>query len=115
MSGVASSASSDAARASGGSSDGIDLAAERRDLDRLRPELDVREPEAAADDPAVAEELLDLVRMRRRADVEILRPPAEQQIAHAAADQIRDEIVFVQPVQDLEGVGIDVATRDRML
>ena len=55
------------------SSPGRDLAAERRDLDHLRAELDVREPEAAADDPAVAEQLLDLIRMRRRADVEILR------------------------------------------
>ena len=79
------------------------------------PELDVREAEPAADDPAVAEELLDLVGMRRGADVEILRPPAEQQVADAAADEIGGVIVLVQPVQDLEGVGIDVATRDRVL
>ena len=79
------------------------------------PELDVGQPEPPADDPAVAEELLDLVRMRRRADVEILRPAAEQQVAHAAADQIGDVVVLVQPVQDLEGVGIDVAAGDRVL
>jgi len=43
---------------------GIDLPPERGDFDRLRSELDVRETEAASDNPAVAEELLDLVRMR---------------------------------------------------
>ena len=38
---------------------------ERRDLDRLGAELDVRQPEPAADDPAVPEQLLDLVRDAR--------------------------------------------------
>ena len=90
----------------------IDLAAERRDLDRLGAELDVGEPEAPADDPAVAEELLDLVGVRRRADVEVLRPPVQQQVADAAADEIRDVVVFVQPIQDFERVRIDVAARD---
>ena len=90
----------------------IDLPPEGRDLDRLRAELDVREAEAAADDPAVAKQLLDLVRMRRRADVEILRPPVQQQVADAAADQVRDVVVFVQPIQDFERAGIDVAARN---
>jgi len=94
---------------------GIDLTPECRDLDRLRAELDVREPEAAPDDPAVAEELLDLMRMRRGADVEVLRAPAEQQIANAAADQVRDVMMFVQTVEDLECIGVDVAARDRMI
>ncbi len=40
------------------------LAPERGDLDDLGAELDVREPEPPADDPAVPEELLDLRRMR---------------------------------------------------
>ena len=81
---------------SGVSSVRVDLPAERRDLDRLRAELDVREPEAPPDDPAVAEQLLDLVRMRRGADVEVLRPAAEQQVADAAADEVRDVVVLVQ-------------------
>ena len=93
----------------------IDLAAERRHLDRLGSELDVGEAEAAADDPAVAEELLDLVGMGRRPDIEVLGAAAEQEVPDAAADQIRRISVFVQPVQDLEGVGINVATRDRVL
>ena len=88
----------------------VDLPAERRDLDGLRAELDVGQPEAAADDPAVAKELLDLVRVRGRPDVEVLRPAVEQQIPHAPAHQIRDVVVLVEPVEDLESVGIDLAT-----
>ena len=52
------------------------LPPERGDLDHLRAELHVRQPEAPADDPAVSEELLHLVRMRGGADVEILRRAA---------------------------------------
>ena len=87
-----------------------DLAAERGDLDRLGAELHVREPEAAADDPAVAEEPLDLVRMRGGADVEVLRPAPEQQVADAAADEVGDVVELPQPVEDLQGVGVDVAS-----
>ena len=94
---------------------GRHLPAERRDLDHLGAELDVRQPEAPADDPAVAEELLDLIGVRRRPDVEILGAPAEQQIADAAADEIGDVIELAQPVENLERIGIDVAARDRVL
>ena len=73
------------------------------------------EPEPPADDPAVAEQLLDLVRMRRRADVEILGSPTEQEIAHTPAHQIRDVLMLVQPVENFEGVGIDLAPRHRVL
>ena len=66
----------------------VQLTPEGRDLDRLRAESDVRQAETPADDPAVPEQPLDLVRMRRGADVEVLRPAAEQQIAHAATDEV---------------------------
>ena len=89
-----------------------DVPSERGDLDGFRSELHVREAEAPADDPAVAEKFLDLVRMRRRPDVEVLGPALQQQVADAAAHQVRDVIVFVQPIQDFERVGIDVATRN---
>ena len=107
-----SSAAAAAASISGVSSDARHVPAERRDFDRLVAELHVRQPEAAADDPAVAKELLDLVRMRRGADVEILRPAVQQQVAHAPADQVRDVIVFVKPIQNFERVGVDVAARN---
>ena len=57
--------------------------AERRDLDDLVAEAHVREVEAAPDQPAVAEELADLLGVRVGRDVEILRAHAEQQVAHA--------------------------------
>ena len=43
--------------------------------------------EAPADDPAVPEQPLDLIRMRVRADVEILRLAPEHQVADAAPDE----------------------------
>ena len=90
------------------------LAAEGRDLDRLRPEPHVRQAEAPADDPAVLEERLDLVGMRRRADVEVLRAPAEQQVADAAADEIRDVAVLMEAIEDFERVGIDLRSGERV-
>jgi len=50
-----------------------DLPPERGDLDHLRAEADVRQAEAASDDEAVPEQLLDLIRVRVGADVEIFR------------------------------------------
>ena len=86
-----------------------DLTTERGDLDDLLAEPDVCQSETAADDPAVAEELFDLIGMRRRADVEIFRPAAQQQIADAAADQIRSVVELAKPIQDFERIRIDVA------
>ncbi len=99
----------------GGQFRGAHQATERGDFDRLRPEADVGQPETASDDPAVPEEPLDLVRMRRGADVEVLRTPAEQQIAHAAADEVGDVFVLVQPVEDFQRVGVDLAAGERVL
>ena len=58
---------------------------------------------------------LHLVRVRGRTDVEVLRPPAEEQVADAAAHQVGDVVELSQPVEHLEGVGIDIAPRDRVL
>ena len=52
--------------------------------------------------------------MRVGADVEVLRPAAEQQVADAAADQIGDVVVLLQPIQDPQRVRIDVPARDRV-
>src|SRR3954454_9626418 len=94
---------------------GRDLPTERRHLDRLRSKLHVREPETTADDPAIAKELLDLMRMRGGADVEVFGTTLEQQIANAAAYQVRNVVMFVKPIQNFERVGIDVAARDCVL
>ena len=53
--------------------------------------------------------------MRRGADVEVLRAPAEKQVAHAAADEIRDVIALAQPVEHLQCVGVNIAPRERVL
>ena len=64
------------------------LTPERRDLNRLLTELDVRESETTADNPAVSKESLDFPGVRRRANVEVLRAPGQQQITNAASDEI---------------------------
>ena len=94
---------------------GQDVAAERRHFDVLVAEAYMRETKPAADDPAVAEELLDLIGMRVGADVEILRPALEQQIAHAAADEVRDVVELLQSVEHFQRIGIDVPARNRVL
>ena len=95
---------------------GVGIAPEGRDLDDLAVvEVHVDQPEAPADDPRVAEQPADLVRLRVRADVEVLRLAAEHQVAHAPPDQVRHVAGVVQPVEDLEGVGGYVSSGDRML
>jgi hypothetical protein len=89
--------------------------AKRRDFDDFVAEAHMREMEAAADQPAVAEQLLDLVGMRVGRDVEVLRMQAEQQIAHGAADQKGLKTGVAQPVKHFERVGRNVRARDRML
>ena len=103
-----------AASISGVSSLRLDQPPERGDLDRLGPELDVGESKPPSDDPAVAKELLDLMRVRGRADVEVLGPASEEQVAHAAADQVGDVVVLVELIEDFEGTGIDVSARNRV-
>ena len=68
----------------------------------------MREAEATTDDPAVPEEFLDLVGMRGRADVEVFRLAGQQQIANAASDEIRGITRLLKPVQDLQGIGVDI-------
>jgi hypothetical protein len=93
----------------------LDLPAEGRDLDDFLAELDMGQPKSAADDPAVPEQLLDLIRMRGRADVEVLGSAAEQEVAHAAADQVSNVVRLTQPIQNFEGVRVDVTARERVL
>jgi hypothetical protein len=87
---------------------GQDAAAKRGHFDGLVAEADVREAEAAADYPAVSEQLLDLIRMRVGADVEVLRLTSEEKIAHAATDEVGGIVELLQAVKNLEGVRIDV-------
>ncbi len=71
------------------------------------------QPEPAADDPAVPEELLDLAGMRVRADVEVLGPAPEHQVSNAAPNQIGDVFMLLQAMEDAQRVRVDVPARDR--
>ena len=86
--------------------------AERRDLDDVAAEPDVRETKAAADQPAIAEQIVNLIGIGVRDDVEVFRMPIEQEIAHSAADEKRLEACALQAVQDFERVGRDVGPAD---
>ena len=89
--------------------------AERRDLDVGVAEEYVRQTEPAADQPAVAEQALHLVRMRVRRNVEILRLPAQQEIAHATTRQIRQEPAFAKTIKNLQRLGRDLPATDGVL
>ncbi len=95
--------------------DALGLLAEGGDLDVLGAEEDVHEAKAPSDEPRVAEQVAHLLRMRIGGDVEIFGTPAEHQIAHAAPDQIGELAGLDQPIEHLQHVGVDVATRDGML
>jgi hypothetical protein len=53
--------------------------------------------------------------VRVGADVEVLRPPSEQQIADAPPDQVGGKSMILQTIQDAQGVRIDVPPGDAML
>jgi hypothetical protein len=92
-----------------------DESPEGRHFDRLGAEPDMGQAESPPDDPAIPEQALDLIGMRRRADIEVLGASAEQQIANAAAHEVGDVLVLMEAVQHLERVRIDLAARDRVL
>src|SRR5205814_6735168 len=74
----------------------LDLArvsAEGRRLDDLRAEEDARETKPPADDAAVPEQALDVVRGCAGDDVEVLRFATEQQVADATADEVGSVVV----------------------
>ena len=77
-------------------------AAEGGDLDDLAAaEEHVHQPEAPADDARVAEERAHVFGARVGGDVEVFGAAAEQQVAHAPADEVGLEAVPRQPAHDL--------------
>ncbi len=93
----------------------VAVGAEGGDLDDLAAEHHVRQAEAAADQPAVAEQLLDLLRRGVGGHVEILGPPPHQQVADGAADQVGTEPGLAQAVEHTQRIGTDVLARDGVL
>ena len=86
------------------------MAAEGSDLDDLVPaEPDVSQTETATDQETVAKKPLDLLRSCVGTNVKVFRGSAQQEITYAAADQVGQEAMAVQPVKHLEGIPIDLA------
>ena len=84
------------------------VAPEGGDLDDLAAaEEHVREAEAPADDAAVAEERAHVFGAGAGRDVEVLRASAEEEVADAAADEVRLEAAALEAANDLGGVGVD--------
>src|SRR5699024_9421333 len=72
-------------------------APKRRDFHDLTTEAYVRQAKPSSDQAAVTEKRLDLFRRRRRGNVKILRLHANEQIAHAAADQVAFIACVLEP------------------
>jgi len=88
--------------------------AEGGDLDDLAVvKVDVRQPEAAADDPRVAEHALDLPRRCRGGDVEILGLPLQQQVADTPTHEVGLVVETGETLDDLDRVGVQVGVGDR--
>jgi len=86
-----------------------------RHFDDLAAELHVGEAKPPADQTTVPKDLLDLLRTRVCRHVEVLRFTPQQQVTHAAANQVRSEPGRLEPVQDLQGIRRDVGARQRMV
>ncbi|MNV56557.1 hypothetical protein D3C71_1488490 [compost metagenome] len=77
----------------------IAVGAERGHLDDLAAEHHVRQAEAPADEPAVAEQLLDLFGRGVGGDVEIFGASIDQKVAHGASYQIGTKSGLTQAIQ----------------
>src|SRR5579862_3213627 len=88
---------------------------ERCDLDRLATEKHMGKTEAAADEAAVAEQFLDLLRQRIGCYIEVLGHDAKQQIAYAPPDQEGLKAPVAQAVEHAQRVGRDARARYGML
>ena len=82
-------------------------------LDHLAAaEVDVGQPEAPADEPAVAEDGPHLARVGVGGEVEVLGLVVEQQVAHAAAHEVGLVAHVAQPVDDPQRVLVEPIDRD---
>ena len=86
----------------------------RRDLEHpaaLEKHLD--EPEASPDEAAIPKQIPHLFRRGARRDVEVLRNPAKEQVAHATADEIRLVPLGAEARNYPEGIGVELLTGNR--
>ena len=78
-------------------------------------EMDMGETEPAADETAVAKDLLQLIGLCVRGNVEVLGFTAKQKVAHTAADEIGPVSPLFQTVKHPDGIGTDPFAGDRVL
>ncbi|MNT23825.1 hypothetical protein D3C72_1592630 [compost metagenome] len=93
----------------------IDVGTEGGDFDDLAAEHNMGQAETAADQAAVAEQLLDLFGRGIGGHVEILGLAIDQQIAHRAADKVGAEAGIAQSIKHAQSVRADVLAGDRVL
>src|SRR3546814_10540641 len=93
----------------------LTVAAECRHLDDLRTEHHMCQAKAAADQAAVAEQLLYLIGRGVGGHVEILRPQSQQQVAHRAADQVGGVAGLIEAVQHAQRRLADVPAGNDVL
>ncbi len=91
------------------------MTAEGRHLDHLASRAHVHDLEAPSDDPRAAEDVADLLGRGVGRDVEVLGLVAEQQVAHAAADEVCLEAGLAQFAVDPHCLGRDRLRRDVVL
>ncbi len=90
---------------------GLRIAAEGRGFNLLVAEADQNKTKAAADHKRVSEKALDLARAGVRRNIKVLGRPSEQDVADAAADEIRREPRVMETMDHRQGVRIDVPRR----
>ena len=92
---------------------GLGAPPKRGDLDDLpAAEQHVRQPEASADDTAVAKQRADVLGAGAGRDVVVLRCPPEQQVAHAPADEVGLKPAALQPSDDPRRIGVEPTLRE---
>jgi len=89
--------------------------AEGGHLDHFPPHVDVDDLEAPTDYPGAAEQVLDLLGGGVGGDIEILGVLAENDVPHAAADQIGLKLVFTEYVYNPACAIADFPRLDGML
>ena len=88
---------------------------ERRNFDDIHAEAHMGEMEASADETAIAEQLLHLLRVRVRRNVEVLGFEADQEVPDRASHKEGLVTRVLQPIKDLQRIRRDMGPRDRML
>jgi hypothetical protein len=75
-------------------------------------EVNVGKTEPAADEPAVAKDLFNLVGRGVRGDIEVLGLAAEQQVTHTAAHEIGVVSMLLQLIENPDSIGTDPLAGD---